>query len=82
MWDAPCSSNEYGGYETYGNAKLACSSDKNCSGVFNDLCTEGWEMRANKSDKQFSLCPVASTASPNECTYKKDGFPGKCFIIC
>ena len=61
-----CANVDYGKYGTLLGAKLACSSDENCTGVYDNGCN-------NAGD--FSLCPnpFSAETSKSSCLYLKKG---------
>ena len=61
-----CNNDKYGSYETLNDAKSACTSDENCSGVYGYGCDNAY---------RFYLCPSTSAAetSSSSCIYVKKG---------
>ena len=58
-----CYQNDYGRYDTLDEAKLACSNDSECSGIYDVFC----------NGPPFVLCPMKEDLkySKSSCTYIK-----------
>ena len=58
-----CYQNDYGRYDTLDEAKLACSNDSECSGIYDVFC----------NGPPFVLCPKKEEFkhSKSSCTYIK-----------
>ena len=75
-----CYSDRYGNYSTIQSAKIACLSDGNCQGVYDNGC--------NGKTSGIHLCPISATYSNSfgSCIYQKNEnskcFKSFCFNIC
>ncbi len=73
-----CSDDQYGTFKTLNDARMACTSDKTCSMVYDDVC----------DNDVFYLCPIGSAQKAStigSCLYIKQQRPddsGKLCSLC